>query len=274
MKFDWKDIKLNYKIIGEGKPVLMIHGFMPDHRLMLGAMEPIFRPISGYKRIYFDLPGMGESGSGAYIKNSDHMLEAVLALIDAIIGKSSFLVIGESYGGYLARGVIHKRPDQVDGAAFICPMIIPDRGERHLPSKEVIHKNSEFMKSLSERDYEMYESIAVVQDEKTFNHFKEFVIPGLEVANQPFLERLQDTGYAFTFARDIISKVFEKPALFLNGKQDTSVGYKDAWGIMDLYPRGTYVALDRAGHSLESEQSGLLDALMREWLFRCSEQRT
>ena len=272
MKFKWQDIELNYKIIGEGKPVLMIHGFMPDHRLMFGSMEPIFESVSGYKRIYFDLPGMGESGSGDYVKNSDHMLEAVLAFIDAFIEKSPFLMIGESYGGYLARGVIHKLADQVEGAAFICPMIVPNRDHRNLPSKQVILENPEFMKTLSAKDYEMYESIAVVQDEKTFNHFQKFVIPGLEAANQPFSEKLQNTGYGFTFEAEMASKIFEKPVLFLNGRQDTSVGYKDAWGIMDLFPRGTYVALDRAGHSLESEQDVLVEALMKEWLFRCSEK--
>ena len=52
MWFKWKDIKINYEIIGEGKPFLMIHGYTPDHRLMMGCMEPVFESASGYKRFY------------------------------------------------------------------------------------------------------------------------------------------------------------------------------------------------------------------------------
>ena len=36
---------------GRGRPILMIHGFGPDHRLMLGCMEPVFQKYTGWKRI-------------------------------------------------------------------------------------------------------------------------------------------------------------------------------------------------------------------------------
>jgi len=47
-----KNLSINYEIIGEGKPIVMIHGYYPDHRLMMGCMEPIFRVNDGYRRIY------------------------------------------------------------------------------------------------------------------------------------------------------------------------------------------------------------------------------
>ncbi len=36
-----KDISINYEIIGNGKPIIMLHGYSVDHRLMRGCMEPI-----------------------------------------------------------------------------------------------------------------------------------------------------------------------------------------------------------------------------------------
>jgi hypothetical protein len=48
------------------------------------------------------------------------------------------------------------------------------------------------------------------------------------------------------------------------------VGYRDAWSILEKYPRATYVVLDRAGHVLE-EKAGLVNALMKEWLDRVEE---
>ncbi|MHA1754442.1 MAG: alpha/beta fold hydrolase [Candidatus Odinarchaeia archaeon] len=61
MYYEINGLKLNFRIYGEGKPVFMIHGFRTDSRVMIGAFEPIFKKISGYKRIYIDLPGMGKS---------------------------------------------------------------------------------------------------------------------------------------------------------------------------------------------------------------------
>jgi len=58
-----KNISINYEIIGEGKPIIMLHGYYVDHRLMTGCMEPVLSSKEGFKRIYIDLPGMGKSGS-------------------------------------------------------------------------------------------------------------------------------------------------------------------------------------------------------------------
>jgi pimeloyl-ACP methyl ester carboxylesterase len=51
--------ELYYEEFGAGKPIIMIHGYSPDHRLMTGCMEPIFNTREGWRRIYIDLPGMG-----------------------------------------------------------------------------------------------------------------------------------------------------------------------------------------------------------------------
>lgn len=37
-----KNANIYYEEMGEGRPIIMIHGFTPDHRLMSGCMEPIF----------------------------------------------------------------------------------------------------------------------------------------------------------------------------------------------------------------------------------------
>ena len=45
MRCNIDDIWINYEVIGEGKSILMIHGFYADHRLMKGCMEPIFKDL-------------------------------------------------------------------------------------------------------------------------------------------------------------------------------------------------------------------------------------
>lgn len=42
MNYHYQDIDLYYECIGEGKPIVLLHGLGCDHRLMKGCMEPIF----------------------------------------------------------------------------------------------------------------------------------------------------------------------------------------------------------------------------------------
>lgn len=128
MKCLLKGLSINYELRGEGKPVILLHGYIVDHRLMYCCMEPIFREKEGYKRIYLDLPGMSKSESADWIK----------------------------------------------------------------------------------------------------------------------------------------------PTLFLMGRQDSCVGYKDTWNILDNYPRATFAVLDKAGHNLQIEQAELMNSLVIEWLDRVS----
>jgi pimeloyl-ACP methyl ester carboxylesterase len=64
---------------------------------------------------------------------------------------------------------------------------------------------------------------------------------------------------------------FPAPALFLLGRQDSAVGYRDAWRVIENYPRASFVILDRAGHCLQMEQPKLFKALVHEWLDRVEE---
>jgi pimeloyl-ACP methyl ester carboxylesterase len=55
------------------------------------------------------------------------------------------------------------------------------------------------------------------------------------------------------------------------GRQDHVTGYRDAWRILENYPRGTFTVLDRAGHNVHIEQNQLFQALVGEWLDRVRE---
>src|ERR1044071_8476103 len=133
-----RDIPVSYEACGSGLPIIMIHGYTPDHRVMKGCMEPLFVQRPDWQRIYLDLPGMGRTPGSQQIKSTDDMLDVVIDFIDAVIPGRPFLVAGTSYGGYLSRGVLQRKFDQVAGIALICPVIFGDRGQRDLPPRTVI----------------------------------------------------------------------------------------------------------------------------------------
>ena len=265
---DLGNVSVYYETYGDGVPVLMIHGFLPDHRLMKGCMEPIFASRPGWKRIYFDLPGMGNTRGQPWIDSSNKMLEVVLAFVDRILPDQHFVIVGESYGGYLARGLVSKKGELVDGLLLICPLIVPNELERSLPARRTIVEDRRLISELDSSDASEFEPMAVVQNRSNWERFRDEILVGLKVADKAYLEQLRCKAYEFSFDPDSLSEPYDRPVLIVAGRQDTSVGYRDAWRIVENYPRATFVVLDKAGHNLQIEQAQLFNALVSEWLDR------
>lgn len=266
-----KNLTIHYESIGQGQPVLMIHGYHVDYRLMSGCLEPVFAQVPGYRRIYIDLPGMGKTKSAPWILNSDVMLDIILAFIDEVIPGERFLLAGESYGGYLARGIIRRLAGRVAGLLLLCPAIEADFAKRTLPKHMVLIKDEALLARLTPSEVEEFTDINVVQTQEVWERFRDEILSGIRLADKPFLDWFRKNGYAFSFDVDQLERPYPYPALILLGRQDTSVGYRDAFSILENYPRATYAILDKAGHNLQIEQQELFRALTLEWLKRVSE---
>jgi pimeloyl-ACP methyl ester carboxylesterase len=196
------------------------------------------------------------------------MLQVVLKFIEKVIPDENFLIAGESYGGYLARGVIYHMAKRVDGLFLLCPAIIANHSKRNIPPHQAIVTDNALLSTLSKEDAEEFESTAVVQNEEIWQRYKKEIYSGVRIANAPFLEKLRNESFSFSFEVDALKEKFEKPVLFLLGRQDSSVGYKDAWNVLDNFPRGTFAVLDRGGHNLQLEQVEIFNILVNEWIDR------
>ena len=264
------DSEIYYEVYGEGIPVLMIHGWSVDHRLMSGCLEPVFEKYPApFKRVYIDLPGMGKSIPGDSILCSDQVLEVIFAFIDAVIPGQRFLLAGESYGGYLSRAIIGKRAGQVLGILMICPAVSPLSSERNVPELKVIQKDDDFLAGMNREDRLAFEFFGVVMTKESWESYNCDVYSGIKLYNREFLDHRLDG--AFTYDVDPLAVPYEKPVLILTGRQDNAVGYKDQFALLDDYPRASFVILDKAGHNLQIDQSILFEALVSEWLDRVLE---
>jgi pimeloyl-ACP methyl ester carboxylesterase len=266
-------VEIYYETYGEGVPVVMLHGFGIDHHVMTGCMEPIFRERPGYRRIYFDLPGMGRTMAPDWLKSSDQVLDIVIEFCEKVVPGGRFLVAGESYGGYLARGLVYKIRDRLDGVLLICPVIVGDRAQRSLPQRAVFVRDDELLAGIEPEMRKFFERMLVLQDKRRWERFQLDIVPGTLAKDERFLKRLQQSGYVCSFDVDRLEQPFLRPSLLLAGRQDASVGWKDMLKVVDNYPRGTFAVLDRAGHGLEVEQETVFNCLVNEWLDRTEEYR-
>jgi len=261
-----KGIKVNYVIIGEGMPIIMLHGFGVDHRQMKGCMEPIFKDRKGWKRVYIDLPGMGKTEGREWIKNSDKMLQIVSSFIRSTFPDDHYILAGHSYGGYLARALVQENPEKIDGLLLIAPVTIPDSAKRNLPKQHVVIQNPKLLSGLKTEESRYFKSLAVIQSKRVRERFKEEILPGIRAADRDFLIQLRGLGYSFSYDLNKVYTVFNEPTLILTGRWDHLVGYKDAFDILDSFPESTFAVLHNAGPLLQIEQEGMFNCLVKAWL--------
>jgi pimeloyl-ACP methyl ester carboxylesterase len=271
MECELNGITMHYEIFGEGRPILMLHGWGVDHRHIASDMEPLFKQRAGWKRIYPDLPGHGKTPGKDWIQNQDIILDVVLDFIDKVIPGQRFVLAGTSYGAYLARGIVLRRSASIDGLLLDVPVIVQG-AKRHVPPHLTLVADPALASDL-EPEVADYFQLAVVQDRKVADYVHDNFASGTDSGDPVFQAKIREIpeNYAFSFDLDALPKPCPAPSLFITGRQDSVVGYRDAWEILENYPRGTFAVLDRAGHFASVEQEHLFQALAGEWLDRVEE---
>jgi pimeloyl-ACP methyl ester carboxylesterase len=267
------NITVHYEPVGEGRPVLLLHGWSLNHRHMQATMEPVFASCKGWKRIYLDVPGHGQTPGRQWISNQDKILDVVLAFIDKVLPAQRLVVAGASAGAYLARGIACQRSEQLNGLLLVVPMIVADDSRRIVPIHTSILTDPELMAGLEPADAEVMAELAVVQSRRVVDALRDLMPSPEDSGDTDFQAGIRNdpSRYGFSFDVDAVAEPLAAPTLIVAGRQDSVVGYRQAWDIVENYPRATFAVLDRAGHLLELEQEEVFRVLVHEWLNRVEE---
>lgn len=265
-------IALHYEAHGEGRPLLFLPGWTMTAATFAHIIEPLLPGGSGWQRIYLDPPGHGRTPGPAAIHNLDQMVDVLLAAIDQIVAGRPFALAGYSAGAYLARAILRRRPAAVTGLAMLAPLVVPDDRLRDVPAHQVLLEDPQVMASLSPAEQEMM-AIVVVRDAAILATMRGWpLLPPAAQSDFDYLQAIREDPLGYTCAGDVddLEEPFARPALIVAGRQDSVVGYADAWRLLDNYPRATFAVLDRTGHLLEGQEE-LLAALLADWLERVAE---
>ena len=122
------------------------------------------------------------------------ILEMLLNFIETVIGGHSFLLAGESYGGYLARGILAKKNSQIDGLLLICPVVVPNPKERILPKDSLLIREVGFDIAGKNEDFV---DLAILQTKETYQRFEKEILAGLQMMNAPFVQKAARKTYFF-----------------------------------------------------------------------------
>lgn len=253
---------LHYDDIGSGPCVLVVHGAYSTRDETRGALEPFFADHDRYRRLYVDLPGMGDSPGHESIQGSDDVVDLIEQLIQREIGSQPFTVIGHSYGALIARGIAASRPQQVRGMALICPFTPADMEAE--PSAVVV-VDGDPLAVIDPAYVNDYLGYFVVQTPETAKRFNEAVAPAIGRFDGAAVERVME-HWKLNPDPDDPESDFDGETLIVTGRHDSVVGFRRQAELIDRYPRATYVVAAGAGHALPHERPELLAALLTDWL--------
>lgn len=249
---------------GAGRPLVIIHGFGLDHRSLLPPESMIDQ--MPWRSVYVDLPWTEAAAGSSTATNSHQVAAKLLHEIDSYLDGESFAVLGHSYGGMLARHVAHPRRHHVLGLATIAGVIHPHHADRSVPPRTVLYRDETVLTHAGE-GRETFEEGGVLQDAAACDAFAKYILPGIRGANADVMERIS-ADYALPLPEAENPEPITVPCLHVLGRQDDVVGYEDALQLREHYPRGSYVILDAAGHSIHLEQPDTIRSLIRDWLHR------
>jgi pimeloyl-ACP methyl ester carboxylesterase len=241
---------------GTGRPVLVLHGAGVDHRETEACFEPALAGVTGLRRIYPDLPGMGQTPAPESVSSADDVLDLLLDFADEVTGGAECLLVGHSAGAYYVRAMAAKRSAQVAGLALVCPLL---PGAHGVPEHRVV----EGAGGLGDDGFRSY---FVIQTPEMLERYERFVAPGAGLVDETAMERI---GERWELTPDD-SPAYPGPTLIVAGRLDSTVGYATAANLVDDHAHASLAVLDDAGHALPHEQPGLLRALLTEWLARVS----
>jgi len=241
---------------GTGVPLVALHGSGVDHRETEAAVEAVVP--AGYRRIYPDLPGMGRTTAEG-LNGNDDVVRRLCDFLDHLAA-GPVLLLGHSYGAYLARGVAARRPDAVRGLALLCPAAARSR---NVPEHQVVHQDADAYDELEPGQRAGFDEYFVVRTRATARRYRDHVLPGTTAVDQAALERI----FA-AWEVDIGTTPFPAPSLIMAGRRDSFVGHVDAVDLVEHYPHATLAVVDDAGHALVHERPDLFAALLTDWLGR------
>jgi pimeloyl-ACP methyl ester carboxylesterase len=116
---------ISYVDKGQGKPVVLIHGFLGNHHYWDHVIEALAKQ---YRVIAMDLPGHGDSALSDQTTTIEDYANEIASFVQQLhLDKIS--LIGHSLGGYIAMAFAEKHANLLDRFALIHSTALPDTEE-------------------------------------------------------------------------------------------------------------------------------------------------
>jgi len=253
-------VTLHVERRGDGPALCLLAWSGFDHQIMAAAFEPILADTS-WRRLYVDLPGTG--GSPIVGTSSDAVLESLLATLDAECPGEQVVLMGCSYGAYLAHGALRELGDRVRGIVSICAGPFLRREERNLTGVLASTSESGWLDGVDPAWRDHFHLAIGRQTRRVADAMAELFTSRGRV-DENYLAALRTGDYCLSNERAAF--VFSGPASILCGRHDRIAGFHDAFDQLAQFPHASYHLIDGAGHYLPFEEPTIFGDIVRQFL--------
>ncbi|MCW4030767.1 MAG: alpha/beta hydrolase [Candidatus Bathyarchaeota archaeon] len=256
------DIKIFYNVLGNGFPLLMIHGLNDisdnwNRSLIRGLSEK-------FKLVLFDVPGSGRSELSNKEPSIKLFAEETSSLMDTI-GITKAHVLGLSLGGMIAQELVLNYPEKVE-KLVLCSTHCG--GSRRInPSMKTtpkVQKVTANIAGLSPED--------VVRNSVRFLFTGEFIRNNLGYIEDHIKRRLSAPASkkglmgqqkaAMSFSSCERLHMINVPTLILHGRKDIGIPPENGLVLAEAIPNAKLVFLENSAHYLAEDADKVLETIM------------
>lgn len=110
-------VEIAYEVEGAGTPCFVLHGGLGlDHQMYRRTLQPLAEHM---RLVFMDVRGNGASGRPSMTDMTIEEMADDVAALAAHLRIDRFMVLGHSWGGFIAQEVMIRHPEAVSGAVLI-----------------------------------------------------------------------------------------------------------------------------------------------------------
>ena len=113
MKTKLDDIEVEYRVAGDGEPVVMVHGLAQDHTMWRSQQDD----LTDFTTYAYDIRGFGETTDGSPSGTLEQLGEDLVRFLSQVSGSAH--CVGFSLGGTIALWAAAKHPELVRSAVVL-----------------------------------------------------------------------------------------------------------------------------------------------------------
>jgi 2-hydroxymuconate-semialdehyde hydrolase len=255
-------IETNYHDMGEGPPVLLIHGSGPgvtgwaNWRLTIPALADRFRVLAP------DMVGFGYTGRPTDVQyNMDTWVSHIIGFMDAL-GIERAHVVGNSFGGGLALALAIRAPQRVNrlvlmGSAGVSFPITDglDRVWGYTPSLNNMRGLLDvfaFNRNL-------------VNDELARMRYEASIRPGFQEAFSRMFPAPRQRGVDGLASPESAIRELPHQVMVVHGREDKVIPLASSYKLFDLIPRSQLHVFGECGHWTQIEHAARFNRLVGDF---------
>ncbi|GAB4285632.1 MAG: alpha/beta hydrolase [Marinilabiliales bacterium] len=238
---EFKNKRLHFVDKGDGKELLLLHGFMESVRIF----ERIINKLSNnYRIVAIDLPGHGMTDVFSEVHNMEFMAECASFVLDNL-KISSASILGHSMGGYAALAFADLYPHKTNALGLIHSHPFADSEEK----KNDRLKQIQLIKS-GKKDLIIRSLIPNLYATKNIEKLSKEIEFSMNIALNTPAEGIIAAlaGMKNRIDRSHVLENNKLPVIWIYGKHDNLINYK----MIDKFVKGKSnikpVLLENSGH--------------------------